>query len=356
MPRAAKQADAHWGLGVAIVRVRPPRTRCGRDARVPRARCGRDARVPRARCGRDARVPRQRLDLDAGVVEAGAGANVRQRVRGQGAGVGARLGAAEPHPLGQQGHAGLEVRVEAEAAAHLAVVVEDADPRLVARVEAAGGGVAGVHLERHLAGAQLPEGRADRLRHGRRDERQRVPLRAGRGVEGVEPLARLGVEGRRAQVNFAVAGVGEGIDELDGAAAGSRLDHSLVFESAGPFPAQDRLRPLRCGARVAVAQQAEPVREVAEHPVVGSRLTDRRRNRLRRVKHHRAVAHREVVVLEEARRGQHQVRVAGGVGQNLVEHDREQILAFEAAPHEFLVRQRGERVRVVDEQHLDRRP
>ena len=63
----------------------------------------------------------------------------------------------------------------------------------------------------------------------------------------------------------------------------------------------------------------------------------------------------EVVAFEEGRRRQHDVGVQRGVGHHLLEHDREQILAFEAAQDASLIRDRDRRVAVVDEQHVDGR-
>ena len=69
----------------------------------------------------------------------------------------------------------------------------------------------------------------------------------------------------------------------------------------------------------------------------------------------RPIAFRDVVLLEERGRGQDDVRVACGVGDHLLEDDRKQILALQPLQHAVLIRDRCQRVAVVDEQHLHRR-
>ncbi len=64
----------------------------------------------------------------------------------------------------------------------------------------------------------------------------------------------------------------------------------------------------------------------------------------------------EVVVLEEHGRRQNDVGVARGVGHELLVHADEQVFAGETAPHLFLMRGDRERIGVLDEHRLDRRP
>ena len=156
-------------------------------------------------------------------------------------------------------------------------------------------------------------------------------------------------------MDLAVGRVGKDVHELDRPAAGLGQHETLVRELPLPLPAQHRLPPFALRAGVIVVQESEPVRQLVEDAQVGTGLADRRRHRLRVVEHHRAVAHRQVVVLQEGRRRQHQVGVEGGVGHHLVEDDGEEILASQAAADELLVRQSRQGVRVVDEEDLDRR-
>ena len=57
----------------------------------------------------------------------------------------------------------------------------------------------------------------------------------------------------------------------------------------------------------------------------------------------RPVAAREVVVLEERRRRQHDVGIHRGVGEHLIEDHREEILALEAANDAALIGQDRDR-------------
>ena len=63
----------------------------------------------------------------------------------------------------------------------------------------------------------------------------------------------------------------------------------------------------------------------------------------------------DVEVLELRRRREDDVRVRGGVGHELLAHDREQVVAAQALEHALLIgRDRGG-VRVPDDQGRDRR-
>ena len=101
--------------------------------------------------------------------------------------------------------------------------------------------------------------------------------------------------------------------------------------------------------------QAEPNAELAEDLVIRPRFADRGDHRLHELQVIGAVALRDVVVLEERRRRQHDVGVHRGVGHHLLEDDGEQIVALEALAHAILIGHGRERIAVVDEQHRDRR-
>jgi hypothetical protein len=67
-----------------------------------------------------------------------------------------------------------------------------------------------------------------------------------------------------------------------------------------------------------------------------------------------AVPPRQLAVLEERGGRQEHVGVMRRVGAHLVVDDGEEVLALEPATHALLVGRGGERVRVVDEERLDR--
>ena len=87
----------------------------------------------------------------------------------------------------------------------------------------------------------------------------------------------------------------------------------------------------------------------------GARLGHRLDHRPHELQADRAVAPGDVVVLEERRRRQHDVGVARGVGEDLIEDDGEEIVALQPLEHPVLVGHRRQGIAVVDEQHLDRR-
>ena len=98
-------------------------------------------------------------------------------------------------------------------------------------------------------------------------------------------------------------------------------------------PVEHRVEQLLVGLLETWIVEAEPGGEEAEHLGVGLRLAERRDRRL--VVGDVVVPPREqrVEVLELRGDRQHHVGVAGGVGHELVEHDREQVVALEPGQH-----------------------
>ena len=68
-----------------------------------------------------------------------------------------------------------------------------------------------------------------------------------------------------------------------------------------------------------------------------------------------AVREMQVPVLELRRRRQHDVRVVGGVGLEVLEHDGEQIVARASREHGVAIRRNGRGIRVVHDQRAHRR-
>ena len=88
----------------------------------------------------------------------------------------------------------------------------------------------------------------------------------------------------------------------------------------------------------------------------GLRLAERRDRGLVEQRVGVAVGSVHVEVLELRRRRQHVVGVVGGVGEEVLEHDREEVLAREAARDLRRVGRDRDRVAVVDDERLDLRP
>jgi hypothetical protein len=95
-------------------------------------------------------------------------------------------------------------------------------------------------------------------------------------------------------------------------------------------------------------------RDPPEDLAVRQRLADRRDRRT--VEGHVVVAVREmqVPVLELRRRRQHDVGPVRGVGEEVLQHDGEQILARQPAQHGVAVGRDGGRIAVVDDQRANR--
>ena len=100
--------------------------------------------------------------------------------------------------------------------------------------------------------------------------------------------------------------------------------------------------------------EAEPRREQPEGLRVGLGLAERLDRRLVPGQVVVAPGEDHVEVLELRRRRQHHVGVGGGIGHELLEHDREQVLAAKAREHLFLVWGDGGRVRAPADERLDR--
>jgi hypothetical protein len=66
-----------------------------------------------------------------------------------------------------------------------------------------------------------------------------------------------------------------------------------------------------------------------------------------------AVRDEQVLVLDGHGGGQHDVGVARGIGQEVLDHHGEEVLARQAAQHSGLVRDAGRGVARIDEQSLD---
>ena len=101
--------------------------------------------------------------------------------------------------------------------------------------------------------------------------------------------------------------------------------------------------------------EAHGAGEAPEQLGVGHRLADggHRRHVERQVE--MAPGEHDVELLELGRRRQHDVGIARGVGQELLADHGEQVVAREAAGDLGLLGRHDHRVRVVDEQRLDRR-
>ena len=174
--------------------------------------------------------------------------------------------------------------------------------------------------------AQLAERGRDRLLGGRRDQRQRElrrsPDRAG---------SRTGPRGRRRrcssreEMDLPVGRQREHVDELDRRAVVRRRRRRRARAA--------RRRRRRACARdpqqrlglVFGRADAQPLGQLREDVRVGARLAVRLDHRPHELQGDRPVALGDVVVLEERRRRQHHVRVARGVGEDLLEDDREEI-------------------------------
>ena len=101
---------------------------------------------------------------------------------------------------------------------------------------------------------------------------------------------------------------------------------------------------------------AEALRESAKNLVVGAALA-RRVDELRPdLEMLVAAAGIEIVVLHEHGRGQHDIGHERRLGHELLVHADEEILAGKTPFHELLLRRDGDRVGVLDQHRLDRRP
>ena len=201
------------------------------------------------------------------------------------------------------------------------------------------------------------EGRVEEVACRRRDHRQRIARRQLRRRRDRLP--------RRHEVRQAPAGHVDAHPPVRRrkAPVGERRVGNRQADPAGrglqrleSHRAAQRLRGQRLVA-VAEARLVEAHRggQAAEDLGVGQRLAERRNRRLVQQHVGVAVAGVQVEVLELRRRRQHPVGVVGGVGQEVLQHDGEQILPRKAARHLRRLRRHRDRVAVVDDQRLDLR-
>ena len=207
--------------------------------------------------------------------------------------------------------------------------------------------------------AELAERRADLGRERGRDQRERELVAAGIGLVDVEAAERVAIERRRDE--WILPRGRERVDEHDRIRPRSRASRSPCSASwrcssgpCGPAANVESTSSL-VGHRVAGAGRGRSAEQLAEQLVVAARLAGGRRDRGRVVHPHVAVAAAELAMLEERRRRQHDVGELRGVGHHLLVDDDEQVLAAELLDERALVRRGRRRVRVVDEQALDRR-
>ena len=102
---------------------------------------------------------------------------------------------------------------------------------------------------------------------------------------------------------------------------------------------------------------SKPMRAASSRKIshVGPGLAGRRQDGPRQLQIVMPVGEVEVGVLEKSGGGQQDVGVIGGIGLDLFEHHGEQILAAQSFEHGVLIGRDRRRIRVVDDQRLDRR-
>ncbi len=100
---------------------------------------------------------------------------------------------------------------------------------------------------------------------------------------------------------------------------------------------------------------AEPLGEFREDLDVRPRFSRRFHCRPDELQRDWTVALRDVVVFKERRGRKDHVGVSRRVGEDLLVHDREEVVALQPLEHPVLVGHRRQRVAVVDEEHVDRR-
>ncbi len=180
----------------------------------------------------------------------------------------------------------------------------------------------------------------------------------GRGrirLEPVEARRRFRVERFREQIDLPVRCKREDVHELHRPAVERRRRRALLEQLASNlrWDSSDDAKQ-RVGLFFRVGD-AEPRREIGKRLGVGPRFADRLDHRPHELQADRPIALCDVVVLEERRRRQDDVRVPRGVGKNLFVDDREEVVALQTLHDAILIGNRHQRVAVVDEQHLHRR-
>ena len=339
------------------------------------------AKVPTSCRASDRRARRYRLTalrltrssafhLHEGAVEVAAPAQVgdavgRERVRRR-----ARRRLRRP-PSGRHRHdAGTDLVADLGRQFDRAAIVEHA--HRVAVADPPLRGVVGVQVERRrLLGLQRAIDVAvarvqEVVRALRGQQRERVAGRergiAGRTLRrGREPGQRIHAHAREPlRVQLALA------RRREEPAVGVRQDLVLGVDADPPALAEltrsvlaergqgrrDHLLVRRAERRIL---EAHPRRQPPEDLGVRQRVADGRDRRLvdRQVRLSPRPMH--VVVLDLRRGRQDVVGVERGVGQHVLEHHREQVLAAQTLQHQVLVRRDRRRVRVVDDQRTDRR-
>ena len=221
-------------------------------------------------------------------------------------------------------------------------------------------GVLGRQLD-GTAGHQLAEGRADVWLEAARSTRAGAAAVAGIGPITVEAVRRHAIQRPRTEMDLAVRRSAERRRRTAPASrrtparrgrrasASRRRGPSGVLASRASISAsgspRDRPRATGPGART-----SSPKRRGSERASPAAGTTGRAR--LQHVaRRSRAPARRARGTWSRAARR----RRAGRVGPHLRRRRREQIVARQPARAPLLIRERRERVAVVDEQHLDRR-
>ncbi len=99
---------------------------------------------------------------------------------------------------------------------------------------------------------------------------------------------------------------------------------------------------------------AQPFGQFREYRRVGSCLPLRLDHRSNELQGDWSIPLGDVVVLQERGGRQDHIRVAGGIGEDLFEHDRKEIGTFQPLQHPILIGRGCQGIAVVDEQQLDR--
>ena len=243
--------------------------------------------------------------------------------------------------------------------------VEDAQP--VAIGNAARGGVLGVQLQQRALfharqAGDIGEGAVQEVARRRRDHGQRV---GGRGRLVIGHVVGQGVDAQRGQARVVELALAR---RRGKAALGERrLGHRDVGKALG----QQAVEIHSCSRKRRAAQRLIRLRkvrggkgrvqlrhlrgQVAEDLGVAARLAFGGDGRAVQQHVGVAVAAMDVPVLQLRGGGQHVVGVVGGVGQEMLQHHGEQVLARKAGGHLGRLRGHGHGVAVVDHHGLDLR-
>ena len=124
---------------------------------------------------------------------------------------------------------------------------------------------------------------------------------------------------------------------------------------AGVIGGEDLVDEVVVGVREAGLGEAHVVGEAGEEAGVGAGFAERGDGGLVDLCEEVAVGALDVLELEEGGRGEDEVGVVGGVGEELLVDDGEEVVAREAAEDVVLVGRDGGGVAVVDEEGVDGR-